>query len=171
MLETGYDILFFWVCRMVMMGITLTGKTPFKEIYLHGLVRDEKGKKMSKTTGNVVDPLVSIEELGTDALRYALLTSSQPGMDTPLSQGVMDNAKSFANKIWTERRPLHHHRVREESGLAGRRAVHGHELHGGGEFRAMPWIERALLSRCYRRWLRASPKRCCRTASLRPRKS
>jgi valyl-tRNA synthetase len=148
MLETGYDILFFWVARMVMMGVTLTGKTPFKEIYLHGLVRDEKGKKMSKTTGNVVDPLVSIEELGTDALRYALLTSSQPGMDTPLSKGVMDNAKSFANKIWNVGRFIIIEYEKNQASL-------GAELSTGmsfteQEFRAMPWIERALLSRFYR---------------------
>ncbi|CAE7307819.1 EMB2247 [Symbiodinium natans] len=72
----GQDILFFWVARMVMMGLTLTDKAPFKEIYLHGLVRDEKGQKMSKTKGNVVDPLDAIADYGTDALRYALLTSS-----------------------------------------------------------------------------------------------
>ncbi|CAE7946504.1 EMB2247 [Symbiodinium sp. KB8] len=100
MMETGYDILFFWVARMVMMGLTLTDKAPFKEIYLHGLVRDEKGQKMSKTKGNVVDPLDAIADYGTDALRYALLTSSVPGMDVPVSKGGLENAKAFANKIW-----------------------------------------------------------------------
>merc|ERR1719229_434520 len=85
---------------MVMLGLEFTGKAPFHTIYMHGLVRDGKGQKMSKTKGNVVDPLESISEYGTDALRYALLTSSQPGVDTPLSKGMLDNAKSFANKIW-----------------------------------------------------------------------
>lgn len=78
-METGYDILFFWVARMMMMGIELTGKAPFSVVYMHGLVRDEKGQKMSKTKGNVVDPLEAIESYGTDALRYTLVTGSTPG--------------------------------------------------------------------------------------------
>ena len=78
-LETGYDILFFWVARMVMMGIELTGESPFSVIYLHGLVRAEDGTKMSKTKGNVVDPLDTVEKFGADSLRYSLVTGVTPG--------------------------------------------------------------------------------------------
>ena len=85
MMETGYDILFFWVARMVMMGLAFTEEAPFKTIYLHGLVRDEKGRKMSKTIGNVIDPLEVMAEYGTDALRFTLLTGSTPGNDMNLS--------------------------------------------------------------------------------------
>lgn len=144
MMETGYDILFFWVARMVMMGITLTGKSPFSEIYLHGLVRDDKGQKMSKTKGNVVDPLDSIRDFGTDALRYALLTNSVPGQDTPVSQGMLDNAKSFANKIWNVGRFII--TENERNANAGT-YVSGMEF-TAEEVRAMPWLERALVSKC-----------------------
>lgn len=84
-LETGYDILFFWVARMVTMGIELTGKVPFHTIYMHGLVRDAQGQKMSKTKGNVIDPIDTLEQFGADALRYTLVTGSTPGQDVPLS--------------------------------------------------------------------------------------
>ncbi|CAJ1349046.1 unnamed protein product [Effrenium voratum] len=146
MMETGYDILFFWVARMVMMGLTLTDKAPFKEIYLHGLVRDEKGQKMSKTKGNVVDPLDSIAEYGTDALRYALLTSSVPGMDVPISKGMLENAKAFANKIWNVGRFI----ITESEKNAGTESA----FQSGMQFTeeeivAMPWLERALLSKCH----------------------
>ena len=78
-LETGYDILFFWVARMVMLGIELTGVSPFKVIYLHGLVRAADGSKMSKTKGNVIDPLDTVAEYGADSLRYSLVTGVTPG--------------------------------------------------------------------------------------------
>lgn len=84
-LETGYDILFFWVARMVMLGLELTDQVPFRTIYLHGLVRDAQGQKMSKTKGNVMDPLDTIDKLGADALRYTLVTGSTPGNDVPLA--------------------------------------------------------------------------------------
>ena len=84
-METGYDILFFWVARMVMMGMKNMGDVPFRTIYLHGLVRDEQGQKMSKTRGNVRDPLDDIEKYGTDALRFALTTGGTPGNDTRFS--------------------------------------------------------------------------------------
>ena len=100
MLETGYDILFFWVARMVMDGIYFTGKAPFTQIYLHGLVRDEHGHKMSKTKGNVVDPLIVMDELGTDALRFTLLVGSTPGNDTNLSVKKVEANRNFANKLW-----------------------------------------------------------------------
>ena len=84
-LETGYDILFFWVARMMMLGTELTGQVPFHTIYMHGLVRDGKGQKMSKTKGNVVDPLETLDAYGTDALRLSLVTGTTPGQDVPLS--------------------------------------------------------------------------------------
>ncbi len=99
-LETGYDILFFWVARMMMMGCYLTGKEPFHTIYLHGLVRDEHGRKMSKTAGNVIDPLEVMEQYGTDALRFTLATSSTPGQDTNLNPQRIEAARNFANKLW-----------------------------------------------------------------------
>jgi valyl-tRNA synthetase len=99
-LETGYDILFFWVARMIMDGIEFTGKPPFEIVYLHGLVRDEKGQKMSKTKGNVIDPLTVMDTLGTDALRFTLLVGSTPGKDTNLSIKKVEANRNFANKVW-----------------------------------------------------------------------
>ncbi len=99
-LETGYDILFFWVARMVMTSLLFTNDIPFHTIYLHGLVRDEQGRKMSKTTGNVVDPLEVMDEYGTDALRFTLLTGSAPGNDMNLSLTKVESNRNFANKIW-----------------------------------------------------------------------
>ena len=104
MLETGYDILFFWVARMIMMGIEFTGQVPFKQVYLHGLVRDEQGRKMSKTLGNVIDPLQVMDEYGTDALRFTLLTGSTPGNDMNLSIERVKANRNFANKIWNAAR-------------------------------------------------------------------
>jgi len=105
-METGYDILFFWVARMVMMGLSFTGDIPFHTIYLHGLVRDEHGKKMSKTYGNVIDPIEVMDEYGTDALRFTLLTGGTPGNDMNLSIGHVKGNRNFANKIWNAARFL-----------------------------------------------------------------
>ncbi len=99
-LETGYDILFFWVARMIMMGLEFTGKVPFHTVYLHGLIRDEGGRKMSKTYGNVIDPLDVMNELGTDALRFTLLVGSTPGNDMNLSLKKVEANRNFANKVW-----------------------------------------------------------------------
>jgi valyl-tRNA synthetase len=99
-METGYDILFFWVARMIMFGLEFTGKAPFHTVYLHGLVRDEHGHKMSKTKGNVVDPLGVMDEMGTDALRFTLLVGSTPGNDTNLSIKKVEANRNFANKLW-----------------------------------------------------------------------
>jgi valyl-tRNA synthetase len=103
-METGYDILFFWVARMIMMGIENTGEIPFDIVYLHGLIRDEKGEKMSKTRGNVVDPLGLMEQYGTDALRFALLMGTSPGNDSRLSPEKMEAGRNFANKLWNATR-------------------------------------------------------------------
>ncbi|NMC53609.1 MAG: valine--tRNA ligase [Chloroflexi bacterium] len=100
MMETGYDILFFWVARMIMFGIEFTGKPPFEVVYLHGLIRDEHGQKMSKTKGNVIDPLIVMDELGTDALRFTLLVGSTPGNDMNLSTKKVEANRNFANKLW-----------------------------------------------------------------------
>ena len=100
MMETGYDILFFWVARMIMMGLEFTGQSPLHTIYLHGLVRDEQGRKMSKTLGNVIDPLEVMDEFGTDALRFSLLTGSTPGNDMNLSIQRVQANRNFANKLW-----------------------------------------------------------------------
>ncbi|UCD97612.1 MAG: valine--tRNA ligase [Chloroflexota bacterium] len=103
-METGYDILFFWVARMIMDGIEFTGEVPFHTVYLHGLIRDEDGRKMSKTYGNVIDPLVVMDDLGTDALRFTLLVGSTPGNDTNLSLKKVEANRNFANKIWNAAR-------------------------------------------------------------------
>jgi valyl-tRNA synthetase len=99
-METGYDILFFWVARMIMQGLEMTGQAPFHVVYLHGLVRDAQGRKMSKTYGNVIDPLQMTDQHGTDALRFALLTGSTPGNDLSLSEERIVAGRNFANKIW-----------------------------------------------------------------------
>ncbi|MCL4559029.1 MAG: valine--tRNA ligase [Chloroflexi bacterium] len=99
-LETGYDILFFWVARMIMEGLEFTGQVPFDTVYLHGLIRDENGQKMSKTKGNVIDPLGVMDDLGTDALRFTLLVGSTPGNDMNLSLKKVEANRNFANKVW-----------------------------------------------------------------------
>jgi len=103
-LETGYDILFFWVARMIMMGIENTGQVPFKTVFLHGLIRDASGAKMSKTRGNTMDPLELIEKYGTDALRFALTTGTAPGNDLRFTEARLEAARNFANKVWNASR-------------------------------------------------------------------
>ena len=100
LMETGYDILFFWVARMIMTGLEFTGQEPFHTVYLHGLVRATDGRKMSKTLGNVIDPLKIMDEFGTDALRFTLLTGSSPGQDLSLSMERLAANRNFANKLW-----------------------------------------------------------------------
>ena len=100
MMETAYDILFFWVARMIMDGLEFTGQVPFSTVYLHGLVRDENGQKMSKSKGTGIDPLPLMDEFGTDALRFTLLVGSTPGNDTNLSVKKVEGNRNFANKIW-----------------------------------------------------------------------
>ncbi|TSA54248.1 MAG: valine--tRNA ligase [Dehalococcoidia bacterium] len=99
-METGYDILFFWVARMIMMGIEDAGDVPFRTVYLHGLIRDEKGEKMSKMKGNVLNPLTAIDRYGCDALRFALTTGTAPGNDLNMGQHRLEAGRNFANKLW-----------------------------------------------------------------------
>ena len=103
-METGYDILFFWVARMIMMGLEDVGDIPFSTVYLHGLLRDEKGEKMSKVKGNVLDPLDTIDKYGTDALRFALSTDVAPGNDINLTRARLEAGRNFANKLWNAAR-------------------------------------------------------------------
>ena len=103
-LETGYDILFFWVARMIMLGLENTGQVPFRTVYLHGLIRDANGEKMSKTRGNTMDPLDLIDRYGTDALRFALSTGTAPGNDLRITEGKLEAARNFANKVWNAAR-------------------------------------------------------------------
>ena len=103
-METGYDILFFWVARMIMMGLENTGREPFHTVFLHGLIRDTQGVKMSKTKGNVMDPLQLIEQFGTDALRFALTTGTSPGNDMRLGESKLESSRNFANKLWNAAR-------------------------------------------------------------------
>lgn len=104
MMETGTDILFFWVARMIMMGLELTDKIPFSMVYLHGLVMDEEGQKMSrtkgKTKGTVIDPIEIMDEMGTDALRFTMMVGSTPGQNTNISLQKVEANRNFANKVW-----------------------------------------------------------------------
>lgn len=99
-LETGYDILFFWVARMILMSTYLVDEVPFKTVYLHGLVRDEQGRKMSKSLGNIIDPLTMIEKYGADATRLSLVIGSSPGNDMKLSEEKIAGFRNFTNKLW-----------------------------------------------------------------------
>jgi valyl-tRNA synthetase len=99
-METAYDIIFFWVARMMMLGIHLTGQAPFHTVYLSGLIRDPYGQKMSKTKGNSADPLETIDEVGADALRFALVNGTAPGNDSRLGAEKLENSRNFANKLW-----------------------------------------------------------------------
>jgi valyl-tRNA synthetase len=104
LLITGFDILFFWVARMIMAGMEFMGEVPFRQVYIHGLVRDAERQKMSKTKGNTIDPLVVTEKYGTDAVRLALLMGAAPGTDIVLSEERMESTRAFANKIWNAAR-------------------------------------------------------------------
>ncbi len=103
---TAFDIIFFWVARMIMLGLKFAGDVPFRTVYITGLVRDERGQKMSKSRGNVVDPLSVMDEIGADALRFTLSAMASPGMDIPLSEGRMQGYRQFINKVWNASRFL-----------------------------------------------------------------
>jgi valyl-tRNA synthetase len=106
LLVTGFDIIFFWAARMIMLGMEMTGEVPFRQVHIHGLVRDADRQKISKTKGNVIDPLVINDKYGTDAVRFALLVSAAPGADIALSEERIDAERAFANKIWNASRLL-----------------------------------------------------------------
>jgi len=132
---TAFDIIFFWVARMIMAGLKFTGDVPFREVYITGLVRDERGKKMSKSSGNVVDPLEVMDEIGADALRFTLAAMASPGMDIPLSEGRMTGYRQFINKIWNASRFV----LMNTAGLAERPAV--------PEVSALGLVDRWILDR------------------------
>ena len=103
-LVTGFDIIFFWVARMIMLGLKFMGDVPFRDVYVHGLIRDAKGRKMSKTTGNVIDPIDVIEKYGADALRFSLAALAAQGRDIKLTFPVIEGYRNFMNKIWNATR-------------------------------------------------------------------
>jgi valyl-tRNA synthetase len=106
-LETGFDIIFFWVARMIMMGLHFMGEVPFHKVYLHAMVRDEKGEKMSKSKGNVIDPLVVIDQHGADPLRFTLTAMAGQGRDIKLSVDRVENYRGFCNKVWNATKFFH----------------------------------------------------------------
>ncbi len=116
-LVTGFDIIFFWVARMMMMGLHFTGRAPFKDVYIHALVRDEKGAKMSKSKGNVVDPLKLIDEFGADALRFTLAAMAAQGRDIKLSTARIEGYRNFATKLWNATRFLRMNQCRSAPGF------------------------------------------------------
>ena len=132
-LETGYDILFFWVARMIMLGIENTGEVPFRTVFLHGLIRDATGAKMSKTRGNTMDPLELVEKYGTDALRFALTTGTAPGNDLRFTENRLEAGRNFANKIWNAARFV-------IAGLEGQLGLEGWRDLKAPEHREDRWI-------------------------------
>ena len=104
MLVTGFDIIFFWVARMMMLGLRFMGDVPFREVYIHGLVRDERGQKMSKSKGNVIDPLELIDKYGADALRFAILASTTQGRDIRFGESRVEGYRNFGTKLWNAAR-------------------------------------------------------------------
>ena len=107
LLVTGFDIIFFWVARMIMMGMHFQKEVPFKDILIHGLVRDSKGRKMSKSLGNTIDPLELSQNHGADALRFSLIEKASPGQDVPFDEEWTVAAKKFGNKIWNAAKFVH----------------------------------------------------------------
>jgi len=110
-LVTGFDIIFFWVARMAMMSLQLTQSIPFHHVYIHGLIRDEKGQKMSKSKGNVINPLSILDEYGADSLRMTLLQAASPGQDVRLSKQSIVSMRNFCTKIWNTARYAHMHQA------------------------------------------------------------
>ncbi|MCK5296695.1 MAG: class I tRNA ligase family protein, partial [Alphaproteobacteria bacterium] len=103
-LVTGFDIIFFWVARMMMMSLEFTGEVPFDTVYIHALVRDEKGQKMSKSKGNVVDPLELMDKYGTDSLRFTMAAMAAQGRDVKMSENRIQGYRNFATKLWNAAR-------------------------------------------------------------------
>jgi len=136
-LVSGFDILFFWDARMIMAGLKFTGAPPFSILHLHGLVRDEKGEKMSKTRGNVIDPLDVIEEFGADAVRFTLVSLASPGRDIPLARGRLAGSKAFFTKLWNAARFVVSHSEGSDPGDPASRGD-------------LSLLDRAILSRIHR---------------------
>ncbi|GJL65813.1 MAG: valine--tRNA ligase [Nitrospirales bacterium] len=126
-LVTGLDILFFWVARMIMMGLKFTNEVPFHDVYIHALVRDAEGQKMSKSKGNVINPLTKMQEYGTDALRFTLASMASPGRDIKLAEGRIEGYRNFVTKIWNAARFI--------------------ALYGDGELKALPTSQRSFADR------------------------
>jgi len=137
-LITSFDILFFWVARMMMMGLHFMDEVPFKDVYLHALVRDKHGKKMSKSTGNVIDPLVVMDQYGTDALRFTLTAFAAQGREIRLDEERIEGYRHFINKLWNAARFALMHL--DEASLAGREVAHAPAN--------LPLVHRWILSRC-----------------------
>ncbi len=133
-LVTAFDILFFWVARMMMMGIHFMGDVPFKDVYVHALIRDEAGKKMSKSSGNVIDPLSIIEKYGTDAFRFTLAAFAAQGRDIKMSEKRVEGYRHFVNKIWNAARFA---------------SMHLKKDHGKVEFKKFALADRWILSRLH----------------------
>ena len=132
-LVTGFDILFFWVARMMMMGLHFMGDVPFKDVYVHALVRDEDGKKMSKSTGNVIDPLSVIDNYGTDAFRFTLAAFAAQGRDVKMSEKRVEGYRNFINKIWNAARFALMHIDKERKNIPRK---------------SLSLVDRWILSRC-----------------------
>jgi valyl-tRNA synthetase len=133
-LITGYDILFFWVARMAMMGIHFTGKAPFKTVYLHSLVRTGSGEKMSKSKGTGLDPVALNQQYGTDAMRFCLASMAAPGTDIVLSEDRLAGARNFANKIWNAARFLFVNLDKFEAGGTSLEELAGPEVRAGAPY-------------------------------------
>lgn len=116
-LVTGFDIIFFWVARMMMMGMHFMGDVPFRHIYIHGLVRDERGQKMSKSKGNVIDPLAMVDQYGADALRFAITRLAGPGRDVKLGPAIVETNRSFITKLWNAARFCEMNAIRPDPGF------------------------------------------------------
>ena len=149
-METGSDIIFFWVARMIMMGIHFMGEVPFSKVYLHALVRDEKGEKMSKSKGNVVDPLVVVDQHGADPLRFTLAAMAGQGRDIKLSVDRVEGYRAFCNKIWNATKFFH---LQLEPEQGGPIQPPPGDIHGGTRawihqnFKSLAPINRWIISR------------------------
>jgi valyl-tRNA synthetase len=150
LLITGYDILFFWVARMAMLGIHFTGKVPFRAVYLHSLVRTGSGEKMSKSKGTGLDPVVLNQQYGTDAMRFCLASMAAPGTDIILSDDRLGGARNFANKIWNAARFLFVNLDKFEQGGTGIEELASPEVRAGAPYAfegSVPLVDQWLYSR------------------------
>jgi valyl-tRNA synthetase len=150
LLITGYDILFFWVARMAMLGIHFTGKVPFRAVYLHSLVRTGSGEKMSKSKGTGLDPVVLNQQYGTDAMRFCLASMAAPGTDIVLTDDRLAGARNFANKIWNAARFLFMNLEKFEQGGTGIEELASPEVRAGAPYAfegSVPLVDQWLFSR------------------------